>query len=401
MTATNFIAWIPRAALLLAWLAANNATALDEPATLTLLVKTVQQSDDDSVRASLLQGMLRGLEGRRNMDPPAGWSRLSEELAGSQNVSIRESANRLSQIFGDREANERALATLRNPDSPIEQRQAALASLVDQQYAALGADLNDLLEVPELRLNVIRAYGVIASSEAPKTLLSRYQSESPEIQRVIIETLATRKPYAIGLVDGIKQQIVSREQIPSYVARSLRDILGKQFTDVYGEIPELQHNASETIAKYKRLITTKAIAKADAGRGRTVFQKTCGACHQMYGEGGKIGPDLTGSNRANLDYFLLNSVAPSADVPEGYRTQLIQTIDGRLLTGVLAEEDDRRIILKTVDQPRVVIAKDDIEMRKLSDKSMMPEGQLDQMKRNDLFDLVKYMQTKTQVGAAR
>jgi putative heme-binding domain-containing protein len=120
----------------------------------------------------------------------------------------------------------------------------------------------------------------------------------------------------------------------------------------------------------------------------------------MYGSGGSVGPDLTGSNRANLDYFLLNSVAPSADVPEGYRTQVVQTVDGRILTGVLAEEDSKRIVLKTVDQPRVVIAKDDIEARKVSEKSMMPEGQLDQLSREDLLDLVKYLRTKAQVEAA-
>jgi putative heme-binding domain-containing protein len=379
----------------------TNAIALDEPATLALLVKTIRQSDDNATRTALIKGMLRGLEGRRNVGVPEGWSQLTKELEQSDHDSLLDATNRLSQIFGDRAASERALAILGDNDSPIEQRRAALGSLVAQQYDALADQLDELLEAPELRVDVIRAYGVIAKPDAPKKLLARYSSESPDVQRAIIETLATRKAYANELVDGIKDQTVPKNHIPSYVARSLGDILGKRFTDVFGEIPELQKNTSETIAKYKRLLSDETLARADAGRGRNVFQKTCGACHQMYGDGGKIGPDLTGSNRANLDYFLLNSVAPSADVPEGYRTQLIQTVDGRVLTGVLAEENDRRIVLKTVDQPRVVIAKDDIEARKVSKKSMMPDGQLDQLPRKDLFDLVKYLRTKTQVEAAK
>ena len=117
----------------------------------------------------------------------------------------------------------------------------------------------------------------------------------------------------------------------------------------------------------------------------------------LYGVGGKVGPDLTGSNRANLDYILLNSVDPSYDVPDAYRTVSVLTVDGRSVNGVLAEEDARRIVLKTPEQPRVVIAKQDIELRKLSAKSMMPEGQLDQMKPQEVLDLIKYLRTTQQV----
>ena len=131
-----------------------------------------------------------------------------------------------------------------------------------------------------------------------------------------------------------------------------------------------------------------------------VFNKTCASCHVMYGEGGKIGPDLTGSNRANLDYLLLNSVDPSYDVPEGYKMVTIATVDGRVLNGVIAEENAQRMILKTVEQPRVVILKDDIEARRVSDKSIMPDGQFEQMKPQELLDLIKYMQTVEQVEVA-
>ena len=395
-----------RTAALLLVLVANNllaaqANALDEASTLELLVKTIDQNDDDAIRSALLKGMLRGLEGRRNVAAPKGWSRLGEQLSRSNDASIRDAANRLAQIFGDRAATERAMAMLLDAEASTTQRKSALASLVSQQHGDLKNHLAGLLDVDGLRLDAVRAYGVIATENAPKILLSRYAKQSPETQRAIVETLATRKAYALELVGGLKDDIVPKDHVPAYIARAMRDILGKQFTDVYGEIPELNKNTTETIAKYKRLISEKALSSANASRGRNVFQKTCGACHLMYGAGGKVGPDLTGSNRANLDYLLLNSVDPSADVPEGYRTQLIQTVDGRVLTGVLAEEDNQRVVLKTVDQPRVVIAKDDIETRKISKKSMMPEGQLDQLKRTDLFDLVKYMQTKTQVEAAK
>jgi cytochrome c oxidase cbb3-type subunit I/II len=102
-----------------------------------------------------------------------------------------------------------------------------------------------------------------------------------------------------------------------------------------------------------------------------------------------------------LDYILLNSVDPSYDVPDAYKTVSVLTVDGRVVNGVLAEEDSARIVLKTAEQPRVVIAKEDIEVRKVSPKSMMPDGQLDQMEKQDVIDLIKYLRTTEQVELAK
>jgi putative heme-binding domain-containing protein len=139
------------------------------------------------------------------------------------------------------------------------------------------------------------------------------------------------------------------------------------------------------------------LANADPAKGRLIFKATCAACHVLYEMGGKIGPNLTGSNRANLDYILLNSIDPSYDVAKGYKMVILQTVDGRVLSGVIAEENDQRIILKTVQQPTVVILKSDIEDRTISSKSMMPDGQLDKLQPEEVMNLIKYLQTTEQV----
>ena len=257
--------------------------------------------------------------------------------------------------------------------------------------------LESLLDDPAICLDAIRGYASVENPSAPKILVSRYASLDAPLQRAIIETLATRQGYASGLLTAIESGKIAREDIPAHVARSLDVLLGDRFTKVFGEVQDLSADRAKLMAKYKAMCSPAAMEKADASRGRAVFAKTCASCHLLYGEGGKIGPDLRGSNRANLDYILLNSVDPSYDVPEGYKMVLIQTVDGRLLNGVVAEEDARRVILKTVEQPRVVIAKDDIEARKISTKSMMPDGQLEQMKPQEMLDLIKYLRTTAQV----
>jgi putative heme-binding domain-containing protein len=253
------------------------------------------------------------------------------------------------------------------------------------------------MESEDLRVDAIRGFALMENAAAPAILLGRIGTFKPSERRAVVETLASRKSYALALLDAIKVGDVPKSDLPAHVVRSLRDLLGDAFTQVYGPVKELGQERQKQFSKYTRLLTDKRLEEANPVRGRMVFAKTCAACHRLYGEGGSVGPDLTGSNRANLDYLLLNSIDPSFDVPEAYRTTQVLTVDGRAVNGVLAEEDNNRIVLKTPEQPRVVIAKADIEVRKISPQSMMPEGQLEQLKEQEVVDLVRYLQTTERV----
>lgn len=382
-------------------LLATLGQAADESKSLQLLVETIADSADTDVQASLLNGMLAGLQGRRNVPPPAGWQALSSDLSASENAKVRSLAQQLAQIFGDKAAIQKALAMLDDKEATLESRQAALQSLLQQRNEEVAGMLDGLIDEPELALDAIRGYAAIETPFAPTVLLGRFREFSPDLRRAAIETLATRKRYASSLVAALKAGSLAKEFIPPHVARSLNGILGKEFTDVYGEIKELAQDREKLLAKYKKLLNREALAAGNAGRGRAVYEKTCAACHLLYGAGGKIGPDLTGSNRANLDYLLLNSVDPSYDVPEGYRMVIILTVDDRVINGVIAEEDDSRIILKTVEQPELIVSKQDIVSRRVSPKSMMPEGQFETLKSQEIIDLVKYLQTKEQVEVVK
>ena len=139
------------------------------------------------------------------------------------------------------------------------------------------------------------------------------------------------------------------------------------------------------------------MANGDASKGRQVFELVCASCHTIYGRGAHIGPDLTGSNRGNIDYTLLNMIDPSADVPDAYKSITINTQDGQVLVGTLAAEDGQRIVLNTVGQ-KLTILKSDIKSRTVSKLSMMPEGLLPALPDSQVVDLVKYLQPKKQVA---
>src|SRR5205085_3987686 len=127
------------------------------------------------------------------------------------------------------------------------------------------------------------------------------------------------------------------------------------------------------IDDYKRLLATAApptlARSASEGNaaeiGRAVFAKTCQQCHTLFGTGGKVGPDITGSQRANLDYLLSNIIDPSAVMAKEYQPTVVRCADGRVVTGILKEETAAAISLATQNEV-VVISKADIEESKIS-----------------------------------
>ncbi len=377
--------------------AGKDVLASNDVDSFQLVVTAVGSTTDTSVQAALLKGMLLGLEGRRSVRAPEGWSTLSTTLACSTSASVRQHAFALSQIFGDTVAVASALECVQDSTIAAAQRCSTLSLLLGQQNQEASQLLKVLIDEPALTLSAIRGYAIVRNDEAPAVLISRYSKLNAQHQRAVVETLASRKAYAEALLEALKMNQIQPSAVPVQVARTLKNLLGKKFTDVYGALPVVGAEREHLIKKYKKLCKPSAVAAADASRGRAVFQKTCAACHVLYGEGGKVGPELTGANRANLDYILLNSVYPSLDVPHAYRTVSVLTVDGRIVNGVLAEEDGTKIVLRTPEQPRVVIAKEDIDFRKISPQSMMPDGQLDAMKPQEVIDLVRYLRTTEQV----
>ena len=355
----------------------------------------IGEVDDSVVQANLLRGTVSGLSGVRNIEAPASWNSLRLKLSNSENREVVKLANLLSQIFGDRSISEDALKLLLNKSASVADRREALAGLVAMRFVQLPANLESLL-FTDLRIDAIRAYSFFDYPNAPAILLSAYPEFGDEAKRVTIDTLASRLSYARQLLGALKDDKIANSDIPTYTARSLQNMLGGSFEEVYGKVSEVGEGKDRMISKYRERILAADFSKSDVSKGRLVYQQVCGACHIMYGEGGKIGPELTGSNRANLDYFLLNVLAPSYDVPEGYRMVTVTSKDGQVFVGNVVEEDATKVVLNMVGQ-RTVVAKSDIRSRQTSKISMMPEGLLNPLQDNQILDLIAYMRTEKQV----
>ena len=88
----------------------------------------------------------------------------------------------------------------------------------------------------------------------------------------------------------------------------------------------------------------------------------CGICHQLNGEGNKIGPDLTTANRQDLAALLGNIVDPSAVIRREYMNYVVATNSGRVYSGLMAEQDGASITILDAKNERVKMPRDEIDI---------------------------------------
>ena len=165
---------------------------------------------------------------------------------------------------------------------------------------------------------------------------------------------------------------------------------------LWGAVREPAADKRQEIERWKQLLTPAYLAVADRRHGRAVFNQACAPCHRLFGEGAEIGPDLTGANRADLDYILENILDPDAVIGPDYQVFHFELEDGRILSALIRHEGDTAYTLQTPTERFVVPKAEVLEMRDTA-MSMMPQGLLDAYQDSDVRDLIAYLASPTQV----
>lgn len=141
--------------------------------------------------------------------------------------------------------------------------------------------------------------------------------------------------------------------------------------------------------------------KGDPAKGKAVFTTICSKCHRMAGEGGKVGPELTGIGVRGRKDILLDIVDPNRSVEANYRLWQIKTVDGQVLAGRLDTETATSIELYDVEGKSRVIQRKDVEMMKASSLSIMPVGLIDALPEDDVAGLIEFLAGSREGGPKR
>jgi len=226
-----------------------------------------------------------------------------------------------------------------------------------------------------------------------KLLIDGFQNFTAQEKGEALQTLASRTVYGRLLTQAIKDGRIKKSDVPAYVARQLRRVVGNGFVEVWGPIDQVAGDKAVAYKRYQHLLKEQALATANLGNGLALFQRTCSACHTLYGKGGKLGPDITGSNRTNINYLLSNLIEPSSEIQDDYRMIVITTRDGRTYSGNAIAENDRQVTLRVIGQDQLVINKSEIQSRETAATSLMPEGLLQTLTDKEVLDLIGYLRT--------
>lgn len=371
---------------------------------LKLLMEGLSQAGSDEVRLTFLKGIRGALTGTRTVHPPEEWANVYRLLTNPELQSRSFDVYLYALGLGARFGNEQASADLNrivlDEAGPQQERRVAFSFMVEDRNPQLSDSIGLLLQGTSLRSEAIRAVATLNAPPLAQTLIDVYKSLNPVEQGEARNTLASRPSYAQALLHAVVANRVPRSDLSADLVRQLRNLnqpeINALVEKTWGSVRESSVDAQAEIARLTALVTDPQLPAADPQQGRAIFARTCQQCHTLFGTGGKIGPDITGSNRANLNYLLSNVVDPSAVMAKEYRPTVLAMSDGRVLTGIPREETTQSIVLQTVNE-LVAAPKEEIDDRKESEKSMMPDGLLHNLSPHDIRSLVAYLGSPQQV----
>jgi putative membrane-bound dehydrogenase-like protein len=364
------------------------------------LMTTIDNASDNEVRLDILRGIREGLMGIKSINRPEQWSKTYTHLLEQKNGDIRHETEALAVLFGDKEVIAKLTQLIADRKADLNDRRLGIELLLQRKEPNFAKLLIELLTDPAVRQTAIRGLAAFADPETPASILSAYGKFTAEEKADAVQTLAARATWAKELLAAIEKGTVPRADVPVTTARQILALNDKaisiQLEKVWGKIAPASKERVALTKKWKEYLTEETLAKADASRGRVLFAKNCAACHKMYGEGNAVGPELTGSQRSNLDYVLENVLDPSAVVPNEYRMINFVLIDDRVVSGIILRETKEALTVRTTNEA-IVLPVSDITSRKQTNLSIMPDGLFDQMKQEEVRDLVAYLRSKEQV----
>ncbi|HZL37572.1 MAG TPA: PVC-type heme-binding CxxCH protein [Tepidisphaeraceae bacterium] len=362
------------------------------------LVTSLGAINDEPRQMQVLSGIRDSLQGRRSVPMPAAWKEIEPRLMHAASPAVQAQARALAVTFGSEGAIEATRKIVADSGASAGDRQAAIESLAGIKDSKLPSLLRGVLSDAHVRGPALRALGGYDDPKTPAAIMQVYPALDPSQKKDALSTLAARPAYAKVLLDAIASGKIAPRDVSADIVRQLRSLndksLDQQVTKVWGVLRDSPADKKKRIAQLKGLINA-AGKQPDLSHGRLLFSRTCQQCHALYGVGGHVGPDLTGSNRADLDYILENVVDPNAIIPADYRTTQIDTTDGRTILGIVKKEDDKSVTVVMPNQD-LVIPKSEIMQRRLSPLSMMPEGLVDPFPDSDIRDLIAYLRAREQ-----
>jgi putative membrane-bound dehydrogenase-like protein len=362
----------------LAALAATRPGDTDLARTLRLLV--VEGKKSPAVwQVAVLQGLGQGLQ---NSPRPLAhlWEKPPEAL--------KKTVEQMRPYFTN------AAATALDEKRSLEERTAAVQLLGYGPFETASKPLPDLLspQNPQsVQLAAVRALSLHDQPKVAELLLSQWGSYSPVVRREVLEALFARPARLHTFLKAIEAKKVLAGQVEPARLDQLRKHKDAKLRQRAQKLlaGQIAPDRAKVVKDYQDVLDLKG----DVMRGKAVFKKTCSTCHRLENVGVEVGPDLLSALRNKTpDALLIDILDPSREVDPRYVDYLIATKAGRVYTGMIAAETASSITLRRAEKAEDTILRNQIDTIQATAKSLMPEGLEMQLTRQELADVIAYLQ---------
>ncbi|HVX11774.1 MAG TPA: PVC-type heme-binding CxxCH protein [Pirellulales bacterium] len=328
--------------------------------------------------------------------PPKELTELIEGLLSQPTASpaVLRLALRL-QIAG---ALPKALALVADRAASADDRAGLIATIGATRHPECVPPLLECLSKEEplairaAALSALQAYG---DAEIGESLVTGYADMTPELRAQARGLLVSRAGWAHTLIDAVRGKRIAVGDVDTAQVRQMlvhkdKD-LNRQIEALWGKV-----TPSTTREKQGRISAVQTMLSkypGDAAVGKGLVRKHCGICHTFFGEGNKIGPDLSTADRKNLTVLLPNVIDPSAIIRPEFVAYTAHTADGRVLDGLLANSNPESVTLLDAKNVRTTLRRDEIEALEPLPTSLMPERLLDTLSVQEICDLFAYLRS--------
>lgn len=330
---------------------------------------------EDSLLAHALDGLVKGQESGV-IKPTTDVSKQLAAWCASKNDDVKKQAQQLAVLWGDAEATNALLAAAADKNVPNDQRLEAIKTLRKVKTDTVRTGLAKLLAEnlsPALTLESIRGAAELGGDMFPPALIALGSSKDPSIRLASLEALSGRKEWTKLMLAAITEKKLGSAEFPASVRRALATNPDKAIRDqafnALGAWKESTDDVKSLIAAKKKAAME---GTPDLEQGKLMFQATCAVCHPFHGGGQKVGPDLIGSGRSNLDAILANVIDPNQIIGNGYENMIATTKDGRTLAGRLVEDTPSHIKLLAAGGAEQIVPKDQLAKLDNTHQSLMP-----------------------------
>jgi len=328
---------------------------------------------------------------------PAHWPEAHARFAKSGDATLNHAADQLAALFGDKAVLAEMRGILADETRPMPDRQFAFDLLKRGNDPEATPIFVRLLEVDAFRTAVIPLLSRSSDPATAQALMRRFESLDPANRNAALSALTSRAALALPLLRAVQTGNFDRKNLSSLQIRQMRDLrdpeVDRLVDQTLGKVNESSAVMKETITRLKKVYSAAPLWAYDANSGHQTFNQVCAVCHALNGVGGKLGPDLAESWRNGVDYFLENIVDPNAVVWENYQLHVLTKKDGTVVSGILDQETDTAITLRTVTEP-VIVAKADLKERQKLAQSMMPPGMLEALPEQKVIELLKFLTSR-------